>query len=78
MGSVGDCLDNTLMESFWARMQVEPLDHRRWPTRIELANTIFDYLEVFHNRQRRYTALGMRTPSNTKKSTTTTTQPPRR
>ena len=31
-------------------------------TRIELANAIFEYLEVFHNRQRRHTALGMRTP----------------
>ena len=35
---------------------------RRWRTRIELANAIFEYLEIFHNRQRRHTALGMRTP----------------
>ena len=62
MGSVGDCFDNALMESFWARMQVELLDRRRWRTRIELANAIFEYLEIFHNRQRRHTALGMRTP----------------
>ena len=31
------------MESFWARMQVELLDRRRWRTRIEMANTIFEY-----------------------------------
>ena len=62
MGSVGDCFDNALMESFWARMQVELLDRRRWRTRIELANAIFEYLEIFHNRQRRHTALAMRTP----------------
>ena len=62
MGTVGDCFDNALMESFWARMQVELLDRRRWRTRIELANAIFEYLEVFHNRKRRHTALGMRTP----------------
>ena len=43
-------------------MQVELLDRRRWPTRIELANAIFEYLEIFHNRQRRHTALKMRTP----------------
>jgi len=60
--SVGDCFDNAVMESFWARMQVELLDRRRWRTRIELANAIFEYLEVFHNRQRRHTALKMRTP----------------
>ena len=62
MGTVGDCFDNAMMESFWARMQVELLDRRRWRTRIELANAIFEYLEVFHNRQRRHTALDMLTP----------------
>ena len=50
------------MESFWAWMQVELLDRRRWRTRIELANAIFEYLEIFHNRQRRHTALRMRSP----------------
>ena len=62
MGTVGDCFDNAIMESFWARMQVELLDRRRWRTRIELANAIFEYLEIFHNRQRRHTAIGMHTP----------------
>jgi transposase InsO family protein len=62
MGSVGDCYDNSVMESFWARMQVELLDRRRWRTRVELANAIFEYLEIFHNRQRRHTSLGMLTP----------------
>ena len=62
MGTVGDCFDNATMESFWARMQVELLDRRRWRTRIALANAIFEYLEIFHNRQRRHTALRMRTP----------------
>jgi len=62
MGSVGDCYDNAMIESFWSRMQVELLDRRRWRTRVELANAIFEYLEVFHNRQRRHSALGMLTP----------------
>ena len=62
MGSVGDCYDNAMMESFWSRMQVELLDRRRWKTRVELANAIFEYLEVFHNRQRRHSALGMLSP----------------
>ena len=47
MGSVGDCFDNAMMESFWARMQVELLNRRRWRTRIELANAIFEYLEIW-------------------------------
>ena len=62
MGSVGDCYDNGLMESFWARMQVELLDRQRWRTRLELANAIFEYLEIFHNRQRRHSSLGMLSP----------------
>ncbi len=62
MGSVGDCFDNAVIESFWSRMQVELLDRHRWRTRVELANAIFEYLEIFHNRQRRHSALGMLTP----------------
>ncbi len=62
MGSIGDCYDNAMIESFWARMQVELLDRQRWLTRVELANAIFEYLEVFHNRQRRHSALRMLTP----------------
>jgi len=62
MGTVGDALDNAVMEAFWARMQVELLNRSRWRTRVELANAIFEYLEVFHNRQRRHSAIEMRTP----------------
>jgi putative transposase len=62
MGSVGDCYDNSMIESFWSRMQVELLDRKRWKTRVELANAIFEYIEIFHNRQRRHSSLGMLTP----------------
>ena len=62
MGSIGDCFDNAVVESFWARMQVELLDRRRWKTRVELANAIFEYIEIFHNRNRRHSSLGMHSP----------------
>jgi len=62
MGSVGDCYDNAMIESFWSRMQVELLDRQRWKTRVELANAIFEYLEIFHNRRRRHSSLGMVSP----------------
>lgn len=62
MGSVGDCYDNSMIESFWSRMQVELLNTRRWKTRVELANAIFDYLEIWHNRRRRHSQLGMVSP----------------
>lgn len=62
MGSIGDCYDNAVIEAFWSRMQVELLNTRRWKTRVEHANAIFEYIEVFHNRRRRHSSLGMRTP----------------
>ena len=55
-------LDNAMMESFWSSMQIELLDRKKWKTRLELANAIFDYIEIFHNRQRRHSSLGYRTP----------------
>jgi len=50
------------MESFWSRVQVELLDRQAWSTRLELATALFEYLEIFHNRQRRHSSLGMLTP----------------
>ena len=60
MGSIGDCYD-------CAVIVLEPHAGRaprrkRWRTRVELANAIFEYLEIFNNRQRRHSALGMLTP----------------
>lgn len=63
MGRIGDAYDNGMMESFWARMQTELLNRKKWRTRLELANAIFEYLEVFHNRKRRHSSLGMLTPT---------------
>jgi putative transposase len=62
MGAVGNCFDNAMIESFWSRMQVELLDRHPWNTRVELASAIFEYLEIFHNRQRRHSSLKMLTP----------------
>jgi transposase InsO family protein len=62
MGSVGDYFDNAVIESFWSRMQVELLNRKRWNTRVELVSAIFEHLEIFHNRQRRHSSLGMLSP----------------
>jgi putative transposase len=72
MGAVGSAFDNAMMESFWARMQVELLNRRRWKTRIELASAIHDYIELWHNTRRRHSALGMRTPAEIEHTWTTT------
>jgi transposase InsO family protein len=62
MGTIGDAYDNALIESFWARLQTELLNRKKWKTRIELSTALFDYLEIFHNRTRRHRALQMLTP----------------
>lgn len=63
--SPGDCFDNAKMESFWATMKREIA----WTTGIETFGTldelravIFDYIEVFYNRQRHQEGLGHLTP----------------
>ncbi len=62
MGTVVDGLDNALAESFYASLQVELLDRRRWRTRAELKLAIFEYIEAFYNRRRRHSALGYLSP----------------
>jgi len=47
-----------MMESFWSTMQIELLNRKKWKTRIELANAIFEFIEVFYNRQRRHSQIG--------------------
>jgi transposase InsO family protein len=57
-GSIGDAYDDAMMESFWSTMQIELLNRKKWKTRIELANAIFEFIEVFYNRQRRHSKIG--------------------
>jgi putative transposase len=63
MGAVGAPYDNAMIESFWARMQVELLNRKRWRTRVELATAVHDYIEIWHNTRRRHSALNMLTPT---------------
>lgn len=51
-----------MMESFWSSMQNELLNRKRWTTRIELSNAMFDYVEVFYNRRRRHSQLDYLSP----------------
>lgn len=61
-GTIGDGCDNAMMGSFWSSMQIELLNRKKWRTRIELANAIFDYIEIFYNRQRRHSRLDYVSP----------------
>ncbi len=48
-----------MMESFWSAVRIELLNRRRWKTWVELANAIFEYIEIFHNHERCHSALGV-------------------
>ena len=62
MGSVGDCYDNAMMESFFATLECELLAQHTLRTHAEARATVFEWLEVFYNRQRRHSALGYLAP----------------
>lgn len=83
IGTVGDGLDNAMMESFWSTRQIELLNRKKWKTRVELANAIFECIKVFYNRRRRHSALEYATPNDydlartPRALTTTESQQPR-
>jgi putative transposase len=62
MGSIGDCYDNAMMESFWGTLQLEVLDRQKWKTRDQLANAMFRWIECWYNSKRRHSSLGMLSP----------------
>lgn len=62
MGSVGDALDNAVAESFFATLQTELLNRQSWDTRQQLKTAIFEFIEVFYNRQRRHSTLEYLSP----------------
>ncbi len=62
MSRRGQCLDNAMAESFFATLKTELVARVRWLTGRDARRAIFDYLEVFYNRQRRHSALGYHSP----------------
>jgi transposase InsO family protein len=62
MSGTGDCWDNAPMESFWATLKTELVNHERYATRARAAASIFEYVEVFYNRKRLHSALGYVSP----------------
>ena len=61
-----------MIEAFWSRMQVELLDRNKWNARLQLANAMFEYLEIWHNRKRRHGQLGWLTPIQSERNSTIT------
>ncbi len=63
MGSVGDCYDNAMAESFFATLECELLDRRRFRSQAEAQIAIFDFIEGFYNPSRRHSSLGYLSPN---------------
>jgi len=64
MGSVGDCFDNAMCESFFATLECELLDRRRFKTSSEARLALFEFIEGWYNPHRRHSALDYRSPIN--------------
>jgi len=62
MSRVGDCWDNAVAESFFSTITKELLRNRVFPTRADARQALFEFIEIWYNRQRRHSSLGYRTP----------------
>lgn len=62
MGSVGDCFDNAMAESFFATLECELIDRRRFKSQAEAEIAVFDFIESWYNPQRRHSSLGYLSP----------------
>ncbi len=62
MGSVGDCYDNAMAESFFATLECELLDRSTFRTRAEAQRAVFEYIEGWYNPRRRHSALAYLSP----------------
>ena len=63
MSRKGNCWDTACVESFFGTLKRELVSHRRYTTRREATQDIFEYIEVFHNRKRRHSTLGYDSPA---------------
>jgi len=64
MSRKGNCWDNAVMEAFFARLKVELIYAENYRSIEELRTGLFEYIEIFYNRQRRHSALGYDNPSH--------------
>ena len=63
MGSIGDCYDNAITESFFATLECELLAQHRFQTHTEARTAIFASIEGFYTPHRRHSALGYLSPA---------------
>jgi len=68
MSKTGDCYDNAVTESFFATLKKELVYRRRYKTRWQARQSIFQYIEIFYNRIRKHSTLGNKSPIQFKQS----------
>ena len=76
MGSVGDAYDNAMCESFFATLECELLDRRRFHSQAEARMAVFGFLEGWYNPRRRHSALGYLSPLEYERNHSTTPPTP--
>lgn len=64
MSRKGNCWDNAVAESFFHSLKTERVHHETYPTRAAAKQSIFEYIEVFYNRQRLHSSNGYLSPVN--------------
>ena len=62
MGSVGDAYDNAMCESFFATLECELIERKRFPNQAEAKMAVFDFIEGWYNPRRRHSALDYQSP----------------
>ena len=70
MGSVGDAYDNAMCESFFATLETELIERKRFRNQAEARMAVFDFIEAWYNPRRRHSALGQMSPINYEKEHT--------
>jgi putative transposase len=68
MSAAGNCCDNAAMEAFWSTLKTEAIHGNFFRTREEARLALFDYIETFHNRKRRHSALDFKSPVDFEKT----------
>ena len=75
MGSVGDCFDNALCESFFATLECELIDRSTFRTQAEARLAVFEFVEGWYNPHRRHSAIDYHSPASYERRFHSTTKP---
>jgi len=62
MSGKGNCYDNAITESFFSTLKTELIYSEKYQTRNQAKLSIFQYIEIFYNRQRKHSSLGNKSP----------------